>query len=72
MTMAGAKPMSLVSVINEWAPDFTTPQRAAVTDPLSQRGGTWGLLLDYILAQVAAGVVAPPGSVATAATPGLR
>jgi nicotinamidase-related amidase len=72
MTMAGAKPMSLVSVINEWAPDYTTPERAAVTDPLSQRGGTWGLLLDYIFAQVTAGVVAPSGPVGTAATPGVR
>jgi nicotinamidase-related amidase len=72
MTMAGAKPMSLVAVINDWAPDYPTPERIVVTDPLSQRSGTWGLLLDYVLAQVTAGVVAPPGSLATAATPGLR
>jgi nicotinamidase-related amidase len=30
MTMAGAKPMSLVAVINEWAPDYTSPERSAV------------------------------------------
>jgi hypothetical protein len=60
MTMAGAKPMSLVAVINEWAPDYTTPERAAVAGPLSRRGGTWELLGDYVMAQVAAGVVSPP------------
>jgi hypothetical protein len=48
-----------------------TVERAAVTDPLSQRGGTLGQLLDYILAQLTAGVVAP-GSLAIAATPGVR
>src|SRR5712664_1873249 len=60
MTMAGAQPMSLVAVINEWAPDYTSPERIALTDVLSQRGGTWGLLVDYGMAQVAAGVVSPP------------
>src|ERR1700687_2298325 len=62
MTMAGARPMSLVAVINEWAPDYTTPERAALAGPLSRRGGTWGLLVDYAMAQVAAGVVSPPST----------
>jgi nicotinamidase-related amidase len=56
MTMAGAKPMSLVAVINEWTPDYATPERAALAGPLSRRGGTWGLLVDYAMAQVAAGL----------------
>ena len=60
MTMAGAKPMSLVAVMNEWTPDYTTPERAALAGPLSRRGSTWGLLVDYTMAQVAAGVVSPP------------
>jgi hypothetical protein len=60
MTMAGAKPMSLVGVLNEWSPDYTSPERAALTEPLSQRGDTWGLLVDYAMAQVTAGVVQPP------------
>jgi len=58
--MAGAKPMSMVAVMHEWAPDYTMPERAAVADPLSQRDGTSGLLIDYAMTQAAAGVVSPP------------
>src|ERR1700730_6242533 len=60
MTMGGAKPMSLVAVINDWTPDYTTPERAAVAGPLSRRGGTWGLLVDYAMAHAAPGVLSPP------------
>ncbi|HEV3310773.1 MAG TPA: isochorismatase family protein [Chloroflexota bacterium] len=65
MTMAGAKPVSLVAVINEWTPDYTSPERAALVGALSQRGGTWGLLNDYAMAQVVAGVVQPAVPVST-------
>src|SRR5260370_23362339 len=60
MTMAGAKPINWVAVLNEWAPDYTTPERVALTSVLSQRGDTAGLLTDYALAQVTAGIVAVP------------
>jgi nicotinamidase-related amidase len=66
MTMAGAKPMSWVSVVNEWTPDYTTPERIALTDLLSERGGTWGLLVDYAMDQVKAGVVSIPDSMPSA------
>jgi nicotinamidase-related amidase len=65
MRMAGAKPVSLVAVINEWTPDYTSPERAALVGDLSQRGGTWGLLNDYAMAQVVAGVVQPVAPVST-------
>lgn len=71
MTMAGAKPMSWVSVVNEWTPDYTSPERIALTDLLSKRGDTWGLLVDYAMAQVVAGVVAPPGSVSAGSQAGV-
>jgi nicotinamidase-related amidase len=60
MTMAGARPVNWVAVLNEWAPDYTTPERVALTPLLSQRGGTAGLLTDFSLAQVTAGIVAVP------------
>ena len=60
MTMAGAQPMSWLSVFNEWAPDYTTPERAALVQMLSQRGGASGLLTDYAMAQVTAGIVKMP------------
>jgi len=72
MTMAGARPMSLVAVINEWTPDFTSPERAAITGVLSQRGGTWALLVDYGTAQVTMGVVSPPNSTSPPVPAGSR
>jgi nicotinamidase-related amidase len=60
MTMAGAKPINWVAVINEWSPDYTTPERAALVGALSQHGGAAALLTDYGMAQVKAGVVQVP------------
>lgn len=60
MMMEGARPMSWIGVLNEWAPDYTTPERAALAGVFSQRGGTAELLFDYATAQVTAGVVSAP------------
>src|SRR6202158_4688504 len=57
MTMAGAKPINWLAVINEWNPDYTTPERAALVGVFSQYGGAAALLTDYGMAQVKAGVV---------------
>jgi nicotinamidase-related amidase len=72
MTMAGAKPINWVAVLNEWAPDYTTPERVALTSVLAQRGDTAGLLTDYVLAQVNAGIVAVPDFRAAPAQVGQR
>jgi nicotinamidase-related amidase len=60
MVQAGAKPISWLAVISEWAPDYTSPERAALADVTRQRGGTAALLYDYVIAQVTAGLVKPP------------
>jgi len=60
MTQAGARPMSWLSVLSEWTPDYTSAERQALTDVMRQRGGTAAVMADYVLAQVSAGLVKPP------------
>ncbi len=59
MVQAGAKPISWLAVINEWTPDYPSPERAALADVTRQRGGSAALLYDYMIAQVRAGLVPP-------------
>jgi nicotinamidase-related amidase len=72
MTQAGAKPMSLWAVLSEWAPDYTTPERAALADVTSRRGGIVTLLADYVMAQVSAGLVELPGFLSAPVPAGSR
>ena len=60
MVQAGAKPINWLAVISEWAPDYTSPERAALGDVWSRRGGIINLAGDYVLAQVTAGLVPMP------------
>ncbi len=60
MTMAGAKPINWMALTGEWAPYWASPERAALNNVESQRGGSAGLVVDYLMAQVAAGVVPLP------------
>ena len=60
MVQAGARPMSWQAVTSEWAPDYTSPERQATTDVQRQRGGVAALMVDYVFAQVAAGLVKAP------------
>jgi hypothetical protein len=62
MVQAGARPMSWLAVTSEWTPDYTTPERQALTDVQRQRGGVAALMADYVFAQVSAGVVELPKS----------
>jgi nicotinamidase-related amidase len=66
MVQAGAKPVNWLAVTGEWVPDYTAPERAAVGDVWSRRGGGVGLLSDYVLAQVEAGLVPLPSWAAPA------
>src|SRR5258707_1333741 len=68
MTQAGARPMSWLSVISEWTPDYTSAERQVLVDVTRRRGGTAALMTDYVLAQVTAGLVQPP-SFASAPVP---
>ena len=60
MTMAGAKPINWMALTGEWAPGWASPERAALGDVVSQRGGSAGLALDYAMAQITAGIVPLP------------
>jgi nicotinamidase-related amidase len=66
MVQAGAKPMSWLAVTSEWTPDYTSPERQALTDVQRQRGGVAALMADYVFAQVTAGLVELPGSMSPA------
>ena len=62
MTIAGAKPINWVAVTAEWAPDYTSAERAAVAEVWSERGGAPAMLTDFVMAQVSAGLVSVPES----------
>ncbi len=60
MLQAGAKPITWAAVVCEWAPDYTSPERSLVNDVVLQHGGGVGLALEYMLAQLTAGIVPAP------------
>jgi len=60
MIQAGARPMNWMGVVAEWTPDYTSPERNALTDALLRHGGGVSLAVQYLLAQVAAGLVPMP------------
>jgi nicotinamidase-related amidase len=72
MVQAGARPVSWLSVTSEWTPDYRSPERQALTDNLRQRGGVAALMVDYMIAQVTAGLVTAPNFAAAPATAGAR
>jgi len=60
MVQAGAKPISWTAVTAEWVPDYLMPERQAVTDVALKRGASYGLQIEYVMQQVAEGIVPPP------------
>lgn len=60
MTMAGARPINWVALTGEWAPDYTSEERAILTPLTTQRGSNFAVISEYVLAQVTEGVVPPP------------
>jgi nicotinamidase-related amidase len=73
MTMAGAKPINWMALTGEWAPYWASPERALVSNIDSQRGGTSSaLVVDWIMAQVKAGVVSLPAALAESVGIGSR
>jgi hypothetical protein len=65
MTQAGARPITWLNVTGEWAPDYKSPERAALIGPYSQRGGSISFAIDYAIDQITAGVVAVPDFMST-------
>jgi len=61
MTQAGAHPITWMNASGQWAPDYTSKERALMT-PIYTKYGTGGtnFLVDYVLDQIAAGVVPQP------------
>ena len=66
MVQAGARPIDWKAVTSEWAPDYTGPEREKLGDVWSRRGSGVGLLIDYVFAQVTAGLVPMPSWAAPA------
>jgi len=62
MIQAGAKPVSLWSVVSEWTPDYTSAKRQKLVAVTRERGGVVALMADYVLAQVKAGLVKAPNA----------
>jgi nicotinamidase-related amidase len=60
MTQAGARPMSLWSVLSEWTPDYTSAERQALGDVTMRHGGLVTLMGEYVFAQIEAGLVPAP------------
>lgn len=60
MIQAGARPINWMAVVAEWTPDYTSPERMALTDVLIRHGAGVSLSAQYMLAQVAAGLVPMP------------
>ena len=60
MTQAGARPINWLAVISEWAPRCRHQREPAIVDVLSQRAGTSSLWIDYVFAQIKAGLVQTP------------
>jgi hypothetical protein len=53
--------MNWAAVAAEWAPYWAAPEQAAVSNASSQRGeSSRALLLDWVMAQITAGVVTLP------------
>jgi nicotinamidase-related amidase len=58
MTMAGAKPINWLAVTGEWSPYFA--ERTPLNNTAAQHGGSSALLLEYVMAQITAGLVSQP------------
>ena len=71
MVQAGARPMSLWSVLSEWTPDYTSAERQALGDVTMRRGGIVTLLGEYVFAQIEAGLVPAPSFLAAPKKTGL-
>jgi nicotinamidase-related amidase len=72
MTQAGARPITWLNLTGEWAPDYRSPQRAALTSIYSQRIGSVALMTEYVIDQVTGGVVPAPDFLSAPVPAGAR
>ena len=66
MMQAGAKAMSLWSVLSEWTPDYTSPERQKLGDVTMTHGGFVTLMGEYVFAHMEAGLVPAPSFLSAA------
>ena len=67
LIQAGAKPLNWLGVVAEWTPDYTSRERLALTNALLRHGGGVSLAVQYLVAQMSAGVVPTPSFVGSPA-----
>ena len=73
MTMAGAIPINWMALTAEWAPYWASPERAMVSKIESEIGITSSaLLVNWINAQITAGIVKLPSSLSATSQDGSR
>jgi hypothetical protein len=61
MTQAGAHPITWMNASGQWSPDYTSKERALMIPIYTKYGGGGtNFLTDYVLDQIAAGVVPQP------------
>ena len=72
MTQAGARPITWLNVTGEWAPDYKSPQRAALGSIYAERIGTVALMTEYVVDQVTAGLVPAPDFLSAPVPAGAR
>lgn len=60
MVRAGATPMTWMATISEWCPDNTDPAYARLYPIVIEHGGGLGVSVEYVMAQLESGRVAPP------------
>jgi nicotinamidase-related amidase len=65
MMQAGAKAMSLWSVLSEWTPDYASAERQKLGDVTMAHGGLVTLMAEYVFAQMEAGLVPTPSFLST-------
>ena len=60
MVQAGAKPINWAALVSEWTPDYTSPERGLLLEAQLQHTGATSLAIQYVMAQISAGLVPAP------------
>ena len=60
MIQAGAKPINWAVLTSEWTPELNSPERSLLTEILVDHGGKTSYAVQYLMAQISAGLVPAP------------
>jgi nicotinamidase-related amidase len=64
MIQAGAKPINWAVLTSEWTPEINSPERSLLTEVLVDHGGKTSYAVQYLMAQISAGLVPAPETMA--------